>query len=249
MKYTQVSLLLSLSATPVLAGRRSAKTKKGKSEKSSPSVTCPRDSQHAASIGSRMWGEMWNAFIETQCDCEDVKDVWDHYLTDDVFVSILEPALGVGTLYPGPSLPACSGRTEQLVDELDNCVDFLHTATCQNCAEKNYLSFSAHSAEIDDDDCMHFTVKMNEFITVPQNCGTEWPFATGRTYSFRMNENYVKGGDEPMAKLYFIQFNCPFQLLDTLVDCPGGLDDRIDPNYVLFDETPNEPGCVAVDAP
>merc|ERR1719162_908154 len=101
MKYTQVSLLLSLSATPVLAGRRSAKTKKGKSEKSSPSVTCPRDSQHAASIGSRMWGEMWNAFIETQCDCEDVKDVWDHYLTDDVFVSILEPALGVGTLYPG----------------------------------------------------------------------------------------------------------------------------------------------------
>jgi hypothetical protein len=227
-------------------GASAAKVKKaktGEKDKSSKKgrVTCVKDGQHAAAIGSRMWGEMWHEFIETQCDCGDMADVWDHYVTDDVTVSILEPAMGVGIYYPGPSLTACTGR--------EDCVEFLHPATCQNCAEKNFLSFSTHSGEVDEDDCMNFTVKMNEYITAPQNCGTEWPFATGRTYSFRMNENYVKGGDEPMAKLYFIQFNCPFDLHNTLVDCPAGIDDRIDPNYVVFDETPDSPGCIDLPAP
>ena len=254
MKYTQVfqyaALLLSLSASE--AEEVAAKTGKNAKSKAAKSgskaeVTCPRDAQHAAAIANRMWGEMWYEIIETGCDCEEVAGVWDRRMTDDMYGNILEPAMEVGNFIPGPIMNTCAGRAEQLDPNLPTCVEFTNQATCGNCAQKNMLSFSAHGAEIDENDCMNFIVKLNEYVTAPQNCGIDMLFATGRTYGWRMNENYVKGGDEPLAKITFIQFSCPFELRNSLVDCPesaGGVNARIDPEYTIFDETPDRIGCL-----
>jgi len=240
------ALLFSNSATVQANDMEARKTKSSKNTKNPkgtksmppPAVTCPTDKQHAAAIGNRMWADMWFQMVNSGCTLEGIQDVWTRHLEANVTCEILQPAFGVGIDLPGPSLLACSGA--------EDCVNFFPTGTLPNCQNKNFLSFSAHSAEINEDDCMEFTVFFNEYITTPQNCGVPFQFATGRTYTFRMNENYVEGGNEPMARLKYVRFNCPFQVHDTLVDCvAGGIDARIDPNYTIFDETPDLPGCIA----
>jgi len=226
---------------------KSKATKSSKGTKSTvvatpPPVTCPTDKQHAAAIGSHTWAQMWLQIVGTGCDFNGTQDVIRQHLEGNVTISLLQPAFGVGLVpdLPGPVLVGCSG--------IDGCTDFLTGGIFENCQNKNFLSFSAHGAEIDEDDCMKFTVKLNEFVTYPQNCGSPANFATGRAYTFRMNENYVMGGSEPMAKVDSVQFSCPFDLGNTLVDCmeiAGGADARIDANYTIFDETPDEPGCIA----
>lgn len=180
---------------------------------------------------------------------ETIQDIIRSHMEDDVKGNILQPAFGVGLVpdLPGPNLQACSGRDESSATPgVQNCVDFFAGGTYPNCLNQNFLSFSAHSAEISEDNCMEFTVRFNEYITTPQNCGVPAQFPTGRTYGFRMNEDYVAGGSEPIARLIFTQVNCPFEIHQSLVDCAfGGLDSRIDANYTIIDETPDEPGCIA----
>jgi len=257
MKFTSQQLLSAvLLLSPAVAAQKASKSVKAgksiaksgaKSDKSG--VTCPRDSQHAAAIGNKMWAEIWFQMVDGGCSLEGIEDVWARHLEEDITCNIQEPAFFVGVPgsgIPGPNLMACAGINESGIEGVDSCLEFFPTGTFPNCQAKNYLSFSGHSAEIDADDCMQFTVFLNEYVTTPANCGEPFAFATGRTYSFRMNEDYVEGGTEPMAKLYFVQFNCPFQLKDSLVDCGAvGIDGRIDANYQIVDETPNEPGCIA----
>lgn len=251
MKFTSQLLPAVLILSPIVDAQKSTKTaKNSKSAKSvKSSVTCPRDQQHAAAIANRMWGEMWHEIIETDCDCELIAGVWAHRMTDDMTGDIIAPAMEVGGPFiPGPTMNTCAGKEEGFDPDLPSCVAFTNAATCGNCVQKNFLSFSTHGVEIDQDDCMNFIVKLNEFVTAPQNCGVDMLFATGRTYGYRMNENYVEGGDEPLALISHISFNCPFQMHNSLTDCPeevGGINARIDPNYVAIDETPGEQGCRA----
>ena len=221
------TLSLSFGATEAQVSKAG---KVGKSEQ-----RCPKDQQEAAAIASKIWADIWYDIVtidqgDGDCDPVEVRNTWNKYLTDDAKTSIQAYAIGIPGVDETVFTDACVGK--------EACLDFLPQGTTNNCAMKNSLTFSVHSATIDPNDCRNFTVAMNEYVTYPENCGFPFQFTTGRRYGFHMGDY---GKNEPMAKLYDLAFVCPYDVGSTLVGCPNGYINA--PNYQIPDMSPGKPGC------
>lgn len=236
------SLLLLCAPSAVRGGSKMSKGSKG-----SKKAKCLVDnSQEAAAFGSKMWGELWYAAVmaEPKCDRTAIAEVWSKYLTEDIVVWVAGSLLGVGSEFP--DVPVCCGIDECAMESpsapgtmMPSCTYFLSEGTTINCNSQNYLSFSAHNAVINEEDCTRLTVSMNEYVTYGDDAAI-FRFQTGRTYGWKLT-----GKKKIAAKLEYIRFNCPFDLKETLVGCLDGFIE--DPNYVLEDPTcfnpdPNFPG-------